>query len=158
MIISIYSDGGTVGANPSLIGGTWAWCAVDENDNRVLEASGFVEANSHPISNNYTEFLALLNALEAMQPNWSGLVYCDSQLTLGRFFHGWRNRNIPDEFVFRAQKAVNRLGKVTPVLLSGHPSKGELKGGLSKSGRPVSHHNVYVDKLCSEAASTRGLV
>jgi ribonuclease HI len=152
MIESLYADGGTVGANPSQIGGTWAWCAVDENDNRVAEGSGFVPAFIHPISNNYTEFLALLLGLEAMEEGWSGKVYSDSQLTLGRFFQGWKNRNIPDEFIFRAQKALNRLGKITPVLLSGHPSKNELKTGLSKSGRPVSEHNAYVDRLCTNAA------
>jgi ribonuclease HI len=151
MITSIYCDGGTIGKNPSPIGGTWGWCAVDEKDNGVIEKSGYVLANGNPISNNYTEFLALLNALEAMEDNWSGYAYSDSQLTLGRFFHGWKTKNIPEEFISRAQQAVGRLGKITPVLLSGHPTRTELKNGMTSSGRPVSHHNARVDTLCTEA-------
>jgi hypothetical protein len=128
---------------------------VDENDELVTCASRFEPAFIEPITNNFTEFLAMLHALEAMGEGWSGYVYCDSMLTLGRFFQGWKNKNIPDEFIVRAQLAVKRLGKITPVHISGHPTKKDLVKGMTKSGRPVSKWNEYVDKLCTEAGVNR---
>lgn len=40
-IIAVYADGGVILKNPSAIGGTWAFCGVDAEGNRVIEGSGF---------------------------------------------------------------------------------------------------------------------
>jgi hypothetical protein len=40
VIVSVYADGGVIGANPSPKGGTWAWCHVNDADHRVKSGSG----------------------------------------------------------------------------------------------------------------------
>jgi hypothetical protein len=95
-IIAVYADGGVVGRNPSVDGGTWAWAHVNAAGERVAQGSGytfFYDAGGGdygtPISNNYTEeMLALVNGLLALPGGWYGTVYSDSQITLGRLFWG----------------------------------------------------------------------
>ncbi len=87
-ITKLFADGGVIIKNPSPFGGTWAYCGVDENDERIIEASGFIslvaEINSmiwivdrrsgqdrdfigdqparpsnRPITNNHTEQIAV---------------------------------------------------------------------------------------------------
>src|SRR5581483_9597584 len=110
MIVALYCDGGVVGHNPSSIGGTWAWCAVDEEGNRVIERGGVVVAPpNRPITNNHTEQIAITLALEAMPDGWEGTVYSDSQIGLGRVFKGWRTANLPRNISERSRAAVARL-------------------------------------------------
>lgn len=155
MIKKLFTDGGTIGKNPSDIGATWAWVGINEDEAVACHDYGVIKATPEwpTVSNNYGEFYALLKGLEAMPQAWSGRVYCDSQLTLGRFFHGWKNKNIPESLITRAQAAVHRIGKVTPTLLAGHPSKSDLEKGVTPDGRPVSEWNVFVDKLCNDAGA-----
>lgn len=107
MIAAICADGGCVQSNPSPYGGTWAWCAIDADGQRVIDQSGVVltelgahsayaqlAANGHhtqllrrpSISNNVMEYLALRNALRTLPDGWRGTIYSDSQITLGRLF------------------------------------------------------------------------
>lgn len=149
-IRTIYADGGVCGSGTSQIGGTWAVCAVDENDELVWEKSGFhkVEAGT---TSNQSEFLAAVVALESMELGWSGTLASDSQITLGRLFKGWSTKNLPLEYIERARRALARLGVITPLQLDGHPTKEQLKTGIGKRGNPVSKWNKRCDYLCGKA-------
>lgn len=149
-IIALYCDGGVIGHNPSADGGTWAWCGVDSFGNRVIERGGIVEAPaSRPVTNNHTEQIAITLALEAMPDGWSGTVFSDSQIALGRVFKGWRTANLPSNIKERSVLALSRMGKIEIVLLQGHPTKADLQSGIGKKRNlPVSRHNVWCDKEC----------
>lgn len=152
-IVAIYADGGVTGRNPSKIGGTWAWCAVDKNGVRVIEKSGSVKAPaSRLVTNNHTEQIAICLALEAMPENWSGTLYSDSRIAIGRVFFNWRTENLPRNIAERSKAALLRLGTIKTVLLQGHPTRADLKNGIGKKrGLPVSEHNVWCDKAAGEA-------
>ncbi|HKQ91334.1 MAG TPA: hypothetical protein VJZ77_11645 [Blastocatellia bacterium] len=153
-IVALYADGGCILKNPSTIGGTWAWCAVDEKGNRVIERGGVVPAtDTREITNNHMEQIALTLALEAMPDGWSGKVYSDSQIALGRVFKGFRIRNLPANVARRSAAAVARLGRIEIVLLQGHPTKADLARGIgARRGLPVSVHNVWCDAECGRQA------
>jgi ribonuclease HI len=153
-IVALYADGGVILKNPSTIGGTWAWAAVDAQGNRVIERGGVTPATeTRVITNNHMEQIALTLALEAMPDGWSGKVYSDSQLALGRMFKGWRIRNLPANVAKRSAAAVARLGRIDIVLLQGHPTKADLARGIgAKRGLPVSVHNVWADAECQRQA------
>jgi ribonuclease HI len=157
----LYVDGGVIGRNPSPDGGTWAYCLVDnDNETVLLEGSGLLLPYEHGVgnlvTNNQTEYLAMLRGLQALPSGWRGVVRTDSQITLGRFaWVGWKTANIPDHWVQAGAVARQRLGApVTYELLSGHPSDDELVRGIGRGLRPVSAWNVYVDTACQEMART----
>lgn len=160
MIVAVYADGGVCGANPSSVGGSWAWCHVDESGARVAHDSGFLQATPKGIlkqvTNNQTEFLALLRGLEALPKGWGGTIATDSQVTLNRFFYGWSIKNVPHEWIGRLRMVLDRLDtmRLQPLLVNGHPTKAELVAGVGKRGLPTSEHNVYVDQLCGLAIKT----
>lgn len=152
-IVALYADGGLIGRNPSDIGGTWAWCGVDRNYNRVIESGGVVPANGQPITNNHMEQIAITLALEAMPDGWEGAVYSDSNVALGRVFRGWKQKNLPANVAKRSAAAVARLGEINVVLLQGHPTRKDLANGIGeKRHLPVSIHNVWADRRCREEA------
>ena len=130
-IVALYADGGVILKNPSTIGGTWAFCAVDAEGNRVIERGGVAPAtDGRLITNNHMEQIAITLALEAMPDGWEGTVYSDSMIALGRVFKGWRLKNLPSNVAKRSAAAVARLGKIETVLLQGHPTKADLKSGI----------------------------
>jgi ribonuclease HI len=149
----LYVDGGVVGANPSAIGGTYAWCQV-ENGERVMLGMHFISATDarvDAVSNNLTEMLAMIKGLESLPDDWIGTVYSDSKITLGRVFLGWKWSNIPMGVHRRFQAVRSRLKnfeKFGHVLLDGHPTKAQLAAGVGKRGHPVSEHNVWCDEAC----------
>jgi ribonuclease HI len=153
-IVALYADGGVILKNPSTIGGTWAWCAVDADGNRVIESGGAVPAkNDYPITNNHMEQIAITLALEAMPDGWSGTVYSDSMIALGRVFKGWKLKNLPSNVAKRSAAAMARLGEIQTVLLQGHPTRADLACGIGKKrGFPVSIHNVWCDEECGRQA------
>lgn len=155
-VIALYTDGGVIAKTPSAIGGTWAWCAVDEQGSRLLECGGVVPVtDTRPlITNNHMEQIAIVKALEAMPAGWSGTLYSDSQVALGRVFQGWRTANLPRNVTERSRAAVARLGQVKWTLLQGHPTKADLAVGMGKKrGLPVSVHNVWCDQECGRQAA-----
>lgn len=154
-ITAVFADGGTIKGNPSTIGGAYAWCHCDERGHRVREGSGFVRASEWPggkVTNNATEFLALVLALEALPEGWSGDVCSDSKVTLGRLFDGWKMTGIPPAWVTRGGRALRRLGRLTPVQMDGHPTKAQLERGVGKRGNVVSVQNVWADRECGRQA------
>lgn len=153
-IVAVYCDGGVIRKNPSSIGGTWAWCAVDAEGSRVASDSGVVIPKpGRTVSNNHTEQIALVKAMEALPEGWSGRFYSDSQVALGRVFLNWATNNLPGNIIARTNAALLRLGKCDWRLLQGHPTKAELESGWGKKrDLPVSIHNVWCDQECTRQA------
>lgn len=157
MITTLYVDGGVIASNPSIIGGTWAWCLVDNTDIRIASGSGHVtpaQAAMPQITNNFTEMLALIYGLERLPMGFQGVVCSDSAITLGRAFSGWSWKGIPEWMHRRYQIARKRLvhyDAITPMQLDGHPTKEQLTAKIGKRGQLVSIHNVWCDQACTEA-------
>lgn len=148
-VVAVFCDGGLIGMNR--YGGTWAWCGVDEDGFRVQWDSGFVPQPSpdRPVTNNHTEQIAIVKALEAMPKNWSGLVYSDSKIALGRVFRGYRTKNLPQNIIDRTLEAYKNAGIIEPVHLQGHPTREDLENGIGKKRNlEVSIHNVWCDLEC----------
>jgi hypothetical protein len=175
---AVYADGGVLGRNPSKLGGTWAWCwSLTEKlvvpdvtpwvfregaglclygaTEKECGLTGFrvVEGRAPEITNNVTEFLALARCLAPLPAGWEGPVYSDSQITLGRFFRGWETKGLPPDWVARVHEVIlPRLGKLTPVLLDGHPTRSQLQAGVGKRGNLVSSFNKLCDHQCNLVA------
>lgn len=154
--MDLYADGGVIQVNPSPIGGTWAWCAVDATGQRVTTASGVIPAPpGGTVTNNLSEFAAAVLALESAPPGWTGTLYTDSNVTRGRLVDGWALNNLPLDWIKRGEVVLQRMGAFRVVLLQGHPTKDDLKHGIgAKRGFPVSAHNVWCDQECQRQART----
>ena len=153
MPLRAYADGGCIGINPSPDGGTWAFRLIGFGEVILAERSGIVlpaEAGLPTISNNYTELLACLRALQSLPDGWEGVLHTDSQVTLLRLTRDRPSFNgIPEEMVEETWRQRKRMGKLTLVLLDGHPTRAHLLAGVGKRGYPVSEHNVACDKACT---------
>lgn len=153
-IAAVYTDGGVLGSSRSEVGGSWAWVGVDADGLLRAGEYGTLRPAVHgldSITNNLSEFYAMLKALESMPAGWSGRVCPDSQVTLGRFFWSWKLAGVPAAWRQRMGAVIRRLGKLEPVLHDGHPTRAQLLAGVGKRGNPVSIHNVLADKLCGVA-------
>jgi ribonuclease HI len=155
MITAIYADGGVIGASRSEIGGMYAWCHVDAADRRIAHDSGLVlphEVDLPTVTNNLTEFIALLQAMEALPAGWRGTVHSDSWITLQRFFRGAKLNGIPQPLITRLRALHQRfaMAQMPYVLLDGHPTREQLATGIGKRGNPVSQHNVWCDRACGK--------
>jgi ribonuclease HI len=150
-MIDLFTDGGLLSRNPSRLGGTWAWVAVEDGV-RLRHDSGtvFCMKGLPQVTNNQTEFVAALKGLEAMSDGWDGTLYTDSRVTYDRIRRG----HAPNLFNTRRRfaDAVKRLGGFQVALIAGHPSKDDLLRGCKENGTPVSAHNAFVDDLCSKRA------
>lgn len=110
------------------------------------------------VSNNNSEYLAMLRAVESMPADWGGKVCSDSGITIGRFSQGWKHLNIPLQWERRMQEATARLS-LNPedyILHKGHPTRADIAAGEGRrkpGGRlyPVSVHQELCDKLCGLA-------
>jgi ribonuclease HI len=155
MITELYVDGGVIGANPSMIGGTYAYRLIDEEG--VFLGRGHVLTTFQvggPVTNNQTEMMALLEGMRRLPDHFAGKIFSDSQVTLGRAFMGWKWKNIPAwmHTIYQEQRArLTYWDDIQYVLLDGHPTKKQLELGIGKRGGPVSVHNVWCDTACREA-------
>jgi ribonuclease HI len=157
--IELFADGGVIKKNPSTIGGTWAFRIVLNGVVRC-ERSGVItpaEAQLPAITNNLTEMIAVVQGLKqlTLTPQFCGTVYSDSQITLGRVFEGWKWTGIPTWLHLqfqRAREGLKRWDQIQHVLLAGHPTRAQLEAGIGRHGYPVSEHNVWCDKACTQAA------
>lgn len=149
-IVALYVDGGLVGKNPSDFGGSYAWALVDDKDELVKFGSGFVKTEDSPTTNNHTEMWAAIVGMEQLPDGWSGTLYSDSKITLGRLFRGERTKNLPTDYIVKFKQNLARLGNVKGCHLDGHPSKVHLETGTGKRGNPVSKWNKFVDQLCQD--------
>lgn len=169
--VRLYADGGCVTDpvskqfNPSPIGGTWAWCWVDENDQRINGASGFISVAESQmdkgVTNNLTELLAIVRGLESLPSDWVGTVCSDSKISLGRVFESNRLSEIPAWLIRRLGEVLrnHKMSEIKYILHDGHPTAAQLTAGTGKRGHPVSIHNVWCDEACQEAgkAALKGL-
>jgi ribonuclease HI len=158
MIAELYADGGVIGKNPSPYGGTYAWRAVDETGRPIVGNVKIVTPDEMlgPVTNNQTEMLAVLNALQTVPYDWAGTLYSDSAVTLGRVFQGYKWSNFPQWVHHLYQLQRDRLenwSQIKWVQLDGHPTAEQLKAGIGKRGNPVSIHNVWCDKACGALAN-----
>lgn len=159
--VSAYCDGGVIGRNPSALGGTWAWCWVNPAGEMTRSASGVItieQARLHglaAVTNNLTELLAAVEALDQLPDGWRGTLYTDSLVTLRRVDPGNQSPTwnaVPEWLQIRVQGLHARLGKFTVRLLGGHPTKKDLRLGFRPDGKPVSRHNVWCDEACGREA------
>lgn len=110
MIVELYVDGGVIGTNPSMIGGTFSYKLIYTNGSEYGQAGVITAAEmGSPITNNQTEMLALIAGLEQLPVDFQGTIYSDSNVTLGRAFIGWKWTNIPLWMHKRYQKVRARL-------------------------------------------------
>lgn len=166
---SLFTDGGTVGKNPSPYGATWAFVTVDAGkDVRVHDDCGVItpgQFNWTHVSNNLAELYALVMGLNHVPPGWSGTLYTDSNVTIQRvrMARGGKRRGcvpgVPSPVLEEFYAAVNRAGHFMCVLLAGHPDRHQLACCRSQmvyrdpaTGLAYSRHNDFVDKACSLAA------
>ena len=153
-VVTLYTDGGMLGTNPSPHGAVWAWCGLDRAGTMIRSASGIVEAAAFgkALSNNNIELMAALFALEAMPANWAGVLWTDSYTTLCRLTRVPKFRGVPDWLRARVHTQRVRFGGIDAMLCKGHPNKQELAAGRSKDGVPVSPWNVWCDRECARLA------
>jgi hypothetical protein len=148
---AVYTDGGLIKKNPSPIGGSWAWCAVDSED----RLSGNIVASygggciKPGITNNTVEYIAAVLAFEALPEGWSGLWLPDSENAVTRLLYGGLCVGLPAKVKIRGDAAVKRLGAIKVQMLGGHPTKKDLITGIrARDGKLVSKWNVWVDQEC----------
>jgi len=158
---AVYTDGGVIGKNPSRDGGTWAFVHVGGDGRLYRLEKGIVtpaDVGLPTVTNNMTELLAMLHALEALPVGWSGSVYTDSQITLYRAMRPWTSKfdGITNGLRERLVAARERIGHVTFHLLGGHPDRGDAAGTWKttgvrlRDGRSCSKWNVMCDAACNE--------
>lgn len=154
--LDLYTDGGVIGANPSTLGGTWAYCLVDATGERITCDSGIItpeQAQLPAVTNNLTELLAIIKGREALPYAWTGTIHSDSWVSIQRVFLAAKLRHVPPWLVDRLQ-TLQRDGWLSGCswkLLDGHPTKAQLAAGVGKRGGPVSIHNVWCDQACTQA-------
>jgi ribonuclease HI len=156
-IASIYADGGLLSSNPSSDGGTFAFVLVDEEGNAIEHTSGIVRpehAGLAAITNNYTELLAVTQAMLYVPERWDGMIYTDSYVTVCRLTAKVPKMNgIPHGLQEKFAEARARLGAFCVTLLDGHPTRKQLESGIGKRGNPVSKWNKLCDDLCNQQAA-----
>lgn len=181
----IFCDGGLLGSQKKdrgcELGGTWAWVAVERDvdakiSTNYLELGGigatarYIASDSgvvlatavRGVTNNHTEQIAIIKALESLVGNWSGTIFTDSRTALLRVQSDYEiynlgkerketsEKGLPPNISNRSKKAVSRLGKLKFVLLQGHPKPDELEHGWGrKRDLPVSKWNVHCDDACN---------
>lgn len=153
----LYTDGGVVLKNPSTIGGTWAWCLVE--DNKVIrQDSGYItpkQMRSPTVTNNQTELLAVVYGLADLEYNIVVEVRSDSEITLGRVFKNYSFNNIPTWMILKLKGEKTRLTnfrKFTYELMDGHPTQAQIEKGIGKKGHVTSHWNAWCDEECKRQA------
>lgn len=169
MIVSVYTDGGVIRKNPSEVGGTWAYCLVDEYGIRQGGQSGLVtpqDIGQRFVTNNVTELAAVLAALTALPDGWDGTIYTDSKVTMSRVSLGKNGRprkpqkvggfrsTIPDHMVNQLQIQQLRMGHYQVALVKGHASMDQIAASYNgdQSGQTHSRHNSWCDKECRKEA------
>lgn len=150
-----YCDGGTIGPNPSLLGGTWCWVWIDNTGTKIKHEKGIIEPEDielPEVTNNVAELYAAIRLIDSLPEEWEGTIYTDSLITLRRITTGNKFKGVPIWLTNWTMK-LRSYKKYQVSLLSGHPTKAELVKGFGKRGYPVSEHNKFCDQQCSKLAS-----
>jgi ribonuclease HI len=154
--LSLYTDGGVCGPNPSPRCGVWAWSLV-LFDKQWRSGVGILtpeDVNLPTVSNNLCELMAavvgLRVGLKHLQKPWNGTIYTDSSVTRHRLSDGVSFMGVPCGLKVEVLR-LREYHNFRVVLLAGHPTKYELNKGLTKDkGCPVSKHNVWCDHACTQ--------
>ena len=152
--LHVYVDGGVVSNNPSAIGGTWAFVVV-RSDVCLEVASGYVrpaDLGVRVVTNNQTELLAAVTAMECLSEEFDGTLHTDSQVTIHRLNRGALN-GVPQCLRDRLSIQLARMTLLTFEHVAGHPTEEELAAG-HRGGTPVSKWNRMCDEMCGRAAKT----
>lgn len=153
----LYTDGGVIQKNPSPIGGTWAYCLVTIKGNLMYEDYDVERAdrfNGKLVTNNQMELLAVIRGLQTLRRDMVVHICSDSEITLGRLFHGYAMENIPEwmlEELAQERSRLTQFKNFKYTLLSGHPTKSQLITGTGRNSHPVSQWNQRADSLCKLA-------
>lgn len=160
----IYADGGVIWdgkPGSSMIGGTFAWCHVNDAGDRIIMDSGMVYPHQclhGKVTNNVTELVACVRAIQAAPDGFVGTLFSDSENALGRFFRGWKMKNVPYWLGKEMAEQIKRISRgdidVNYILLDGHPTKWDMQRGIGKRGHPVSVHNAWCDDQCTVVAKS----
>ena len=149
-MIDVFCDGSTINANPSTLGGAFAWCHVVAGE-RIVEAMGIIPigwCGLSAITNNVAELVAAVEAVEALPSGMPCVLYSDSQVTLRRFNYGKGWKGVPDPLRWRVEAIRDRVYRVR--VLAGHPTRKQLVNGRGRKGMLVSVHNYWADRLAGE--------
>src|SRR5690554_6871509 len=122
----LFTDGGTIGKNPSASGGTFCWCWVADGKLRCYE-SGMIDPSYlevTQITNNIAELYAAIRGLSFFE-NTEGEWWTDSIITLRRLTTGNKFANCPT-WMIRRSLELRLHRKYKPVLCGGHATKKEL--------------------------------
>lgn len=149
----IYTDGGVIGPNPSPYG--LSWCFVQVSNNRIThQRSGVIEPADLGVvrvSNNDSECLAVIRALESVPFDWNGILWTDSKVAMQRLINPKLIDKLPSYLQGRIKSLQQR--KLQIKLVAGHPTEEELRLGYAKrNGFPVSMFNVACDRECTRLA------
>ena len=153
----LFVDGGLVGKNPSKLGGTWCYCWVDTKDQLMHHRCGLIlpeEMGVEAVTNNQTELLAAIYALDSVADGWHGDLFTDSKVTLYRIMRG-----IPEgkpgvpEWLRQELMKLRSLKRWRAILVGGHPTRRELERGYRiKNNLPVHQFNQFCDSECQRLA------
>lgn len=148
-MLFIYVDGGVISRNPSPYGGTYAYRLVHEDGNVLSEGCEII---LYPgCTNNMSEYLAALYGMTKTPSNIPATLFSDSQITLGRIFHGWKTNGIFEQWKNKMNTEYNRLkGFLLHEIVDGHPTKLQLSIGIGKRGNKCNINNVWCDKACQQ--------
>lgn len=156
----LWCDGGVVGKNPSPIGGTWAFVHVVDGQ-AVRRESGHItpaQCGAPAVTNNVTELLAALRAIQSVPKDWRGTLWTDSEVTYYRL-HGNDPKGVPGWLLDLLREEWGsygeKMGLVQVRLCAGHPTKLDLIRGWQQTARgrtPVSEWNVWCDEACGRQA------
>jgi ribonuclease HI len=152
-----------IGKNPSLHGGTWAWCFVQDDriincDYGLLDGAAYnrwCNSSGHAVTNNFMELYAAVHALEYYtdkDQKFDGTIFTDSKITLHRITDSASFKGIPKWLKDRALK-VRFQRHYQAELVVGHPTIAEQKQGFrARNGLPVSKWNIWCDEQCQRQA------
>ena len=173
----------------SQIGGTYAWCIVDAaieerrhdatlcpdlktkirlfdpiaaSTEYVAWGCGYLtcqDLDTDSVTNNVTELCAILIGCSMLGPNFKGMLYSDSSVSLQRALFDAKLQGVPEQLVkclvdFKAgpRKRLRNNGwnlNGPDGLLDGHPTDTDLALKKGKRGYPVSVHNRWCDYMCN---------
>ena len=151
--LRIYTDGATIGRNPSVIGGAYAIRVVLPNDTPALELASYVspsEFNACEVTSNSIELYALMIGISLMNNYEIDVIYTDSQVSISRIKAEKISeglKELPLRAMLQDLREKHDTSKINLVRVASHPTKMELQIG-HRNGTPVSKHNVWCDKIC----------
>ena len=140
--VDLYTDGGVIKKNPSTIGGTYA-CVLVMDDKVQYRYSGIItpqNMRTKKVTNNQMELMAVITGFSLAKKGKHTIehVYCDSQVTLGRLYQGWKLNGIPDWM-------VEMLNEYRPAILQ--------TTGIHVRGHAGNKWNEECDRMCNDAGN-----